>query len=84
MYDLYSFSFHFILTYIIADEIRVIFLNAVIQNGDHYTFSCVTLSPGFFSIQVLMRCVGLKRHSRILFTCQSAVTDMPQAKYIFP
>lgn len=52
--------FSFILTYIIADEIRVIFFNAVVQNGYHYTFPCVTLSPGFFSIQVLMRWVGLQ------------------------
>lgn len=47
-------------TYIIADEIRVIFLNAVVQNGYYYTFPRVTLSPGFFSIQVLMRWVGLQ------------------------
>lgn len=60
MYDLYSFSLHRFLTYIIVDEIRVIFLNAVVQNGYHYTFPCVTLSPGFFSIQVLMHWVGLK------------------------
>lgn len=47
-------------TYIIADEIRMIFLNAVVQNGYYYTFPRVTLSPGFFSIQVLMRRVGLQ------------------------
>lgn len=42
------------LTYIIADEIRMVLLDAIIQDSHHDTSSCVALSPGYFGIQVLM------------------------------
>lgn len=47
-------------TCIIADEVGVVFLNAIVQDGHHYTPSCVALSPGYFSIKVLVRWVGLQ------------------------
>lgn len=48
------------MTYIIADKVRVVFLYAIVQDGHHYVSSCVALSPGYFSIQVLVRWVGLQ------------------------
>lgn len=47
-------------TYIITDEVRMVLLNAIIQNSHYNTFSCVALSPGYFSIQVLMCWGGLQ------------------------
>lgn len=50
----------FSLTYIITDEVRMVLLNAIVQDSHHNTFSCVALSPGYFSVQVLMHWAGLK------------------------
>ena len=47
-------------TYIIADKVRMVFLNAVVEDSHHYTSSCVALSPRYFGIQVLMCWAGLK------------------------
>lgn len=55
----------------------MVFLNAVVQDGHHYPFSRVAEGPGCFGIQVLMRWRGLKRDARLLFSCQSAVSDTP-------
>lgn len=54
------YVFGVLLTNIISDEIRVVFLDAVVQYSHNYTSSCVALSPGFFGIQVLMHWVGLQ------------------------
>lgn len=53
-------TFYFFLTYIIAEEVRVIFLNAVVQDRHHDTSSCVALSPCYSGIQVLMCRGGLE------------------------
>lgn len=47
-------------TCIIADQVRMVFLNAVVKYSHHYTSSRVALSPGYFGIQVLVRRVGLQ------------------------
>lgn len=56
----FTFYFFVFVTYIVADEVRMVFLNAIIQDSHHYTSSCVALSPGYFGIQVLMCWGGLK------------------------
>lgn len=48
------------MTYVIAYEVGMVLLNAIIQDSDHYTSSCVALSPGCFCIQILMCWVGLE------------------------
>lgn len=48
------------MTCIIADEVGVVFLNAIVQDGHHYASSRVALGPGYLSIQVLVRWVGLQ------------------------
>lgn len=55
------------LTYIITDEVRVVLLNAIIQDSNYNTFSCVTLSPGYFHIQVLM-CWGGLEETHVFYT----------------
>lgn len=48
------------MTYVIAYEVGMVLLNAIIQDSDHYTSSRVALSPGCFCIQILMCWVGLE------------------------
>lgn len=50
----------YFLTYIIDDEVRMVFLNAIVQDSHDYTSSCVALSPGYFGVQVLMGWGGLE------------------------
>lgn len=47
-------------TCVIADEVGVVLLNAVVQDGHHYASPRVALGPGHLSIQVLVRWVGLQ------------------------
>ncbi len=54
---LYFFVF---VTYIIAEEVRMIFLNAVVQDRHNYTSSRVALSPCYSGVQVLMCWGGLE------------------------
>ena len=47
-------------TYVVPAEVWVVFLNAVVQDGDHHTATGESLCPGLFGVQILVSWVGLK------------------------
>ena len=48
--------------HIIACQVRVVLLNAIIQNGDHNATPRVALGPGLLHVQVPLRDARLQRH----------------------
>lgn len=53
-------------THIVGLQVRVVLLNAVIQDGHHYALACVSLFPGLAHIQVPLVCVVLPREALAL------------------
>lgn len=58
-------------TYIVALQVRVVLLNAIIQDGNHDALARVALLPGLTHIQVPLVCVVLPREVLAIGTVPS-------------